>query len=110
MYIKNHGIPRSIGWDQAKCVVEIKLCNTNNIEIIETPVNEHRATGLEKRLIQTIKNRLACIKEGKSANKSFNIKHAKKIIIHQFRICQQKTKQQRLRPSRRILVENLITC
>ena len=41
----------------------MKTCNKNNIEVIEAPVNDNRAIGLVERLIQSIKNRLACIKE-----------------------------------------------
>ena len=52
-------------------------------------MNDHRAVGLLERLIQTIKNRLACIKEEKSP--AFHVKHALKIIIHQLRICKQGT-------------------
>ena len=66
MYIENHGIPRSIRLNQAKCLVgnQVKtFCNKNNIDIIEFPVNDHRAIGLVERLIQTNKNRLAGIKE-----------------------------------------------
>ena len=44
-----------------------------------------------ERLIQTIKNRLACIKEEKSSTNCFNIKHVLKINNHQRRICKQKT-------------------
>ena len=44
-----------------------------------------------ERLIQTIKNRLQCIKEEKSLDNAFHVKHALKIIIHQLRICKQKT-------------------
>ena len=44
-----------------------------------------------ERLIQTIKNRLACIKEEKLAAHAFHVKHALKIIIHQLRICKQRT-------------------
>ena len=65
--------------------------NKSNIDIIEAPVNDHRAIGLVERLIQTIKNRLACIKEEKSSTNAFHVKHALKIIIHQLRICKQKT-------------------
>ena len=36
-------------------------------------------------------NRLPCIEEEKLANKSFSIKHAMKINIHQLRVCKQKT-------------------
>ena len=94
MYIENHGAPRSIRLDQAKCLIGNRVktfCNKNNIQIIEAPVNDHCAIGLVERLIQTIKNRLACNKEEKSASNTFHIRHALKIIIHQLRICKRKT-------------------
>ena len=93
MYIENHGIPRSIRLDQAKCLIgnQVKtFCNKNNIYIIEAPVNDHLAIGLVETLIQTIRNRLACIREEKLSTNDFNLKHALKIIIHQLRICKQK--------------------
>ena len=65
MWIENHGISRSIRLDQAKCLV-------GN----EAPVNDHCAIGLVGRLIQTIKSRLACIKEEKLANNAFHVKYA----------------------------------
>ena len=94
MYIETHGIPRSIRLDQARCLVgnQVKtFCNKSNIDIIEAPVNDHRAIGLVERLIQTIKNRLACIKEEKLPTHAFHVKHALKLIIHQLRICKQRT-------------------
>ena len=94
MYFENHGIPRSIRLDHAKCLVghQVKnFCYKNNIDIIEAPVNNHCAIGLLERLIQTIKSTLACIKEEKSNNNAFHVKYALKIIIHQLRICKQKT-------------------
>ena len=94
MYIENHGIPRSIHLDQAKCLVgnQVKnFCKTINIEIIEAPVNDHRGIGLVGRLMQTIKIRPECIKEEKSANNAFLVKYALKVIIHQLWICGQKT-------------------
>ena len=97
MYIEIHGIPRSIRLDQAKCLVGDQVqtfCNKNNIDTIEAPVNDHRAIGLVERLVQTVKNRLACIKEEKLSTRDFcdfHVKHALKIIIHQLRICKQKT-------------------
>ena len=94
MYIENHGIPLSIRLDQAKCLVgnQVKTFrNKNYTDIIEAPVNDHRAIGLVERLIQTIKNRLACIKEEKSTTNAFHVKHALKIIIHKLQICKQKT-------------------
>ena len=74
------------GWQS-----KMNFCNKNNIEFIKAPVNDHRAIGLVERLIQTIKSRLACIKEEKSLNNAFHIKYALKIFIHQLRICKQKT-------------------
>ena len=65
--------------------------NKNNTEIIEAPVNDHCDIGLVERLIQAIKSRLACIKEEKSANNAFHVKHALKIVILQLWICEQKT-------------------
>ena len=94
MYIETHGIPRSIRLDQAKCLVgnQVKtFCNKNNIDINEAPVNDHRTIGLVERLIQTIKNRLACIKEEKLPTRAFHVKHALKLIIHQLRICKPRT-------------------
>ena len=93
-YIETQGIARSIRLNPSKYLVlhQVKtFCNRNDIEIIEAHVSDHRAIGLVERLIQTIKNRLACIKQEKPANSSFNTKHAQKIIIHQLRICMQKT-------------------
>ena len=90
MYIENQGISRSIRLDKAKCLVEhhVKtLCCRSTVDINEAPVNDHRAIGLVERLIQTIKNRPACIKEEKSATNSFLIKHALRTFIHQLRIC-----------------------
>ena len=85
---------RSHCLDQEKFLVghQVKtFCNRDNIEVIEAPVNHHRNVGLVERLIQTIRNRLACIKEKKSANNWFNIKHALNILIHQCGIFKQKT-------------------
>ena len=103
-HIENRGVPCSIRLDEAKCLVwsQIKtFCNRNNIEIIEATVNDHRAIGLVE--IRTINDRLACIKERKLANHSLHVKHAIEIIIHQLRICKQKTET-----SGHTLAENLI--
>ena len=93
MYFENHGIPRSIRLDQSKYLVgnQVKTRNKNNIEIFEALVNDHRAFGLVERLIQAIKNRLACITEGKLANNAFFVKHAIQIPFHQLQECKQKT-------------------
>ena len=94
MYIGIQGFPWSIRLDQAKCLVgnQVKtFCNKNNNKIIEAPLNDHRAIGLVEKLNQTIKNRLACIEEVKSVYNALHVKHAIKIIIHQLRICKQKT-------------------
>ena len=109
MYIKNHRVPRFIRLDQANCLIGHQVrtfCNRNNIEIFEAPVNDHRAIGFIEKLIQTIMNRFACIKEEKSANNSLNIKHALNMIVHQCEYLNRK--RQRSRPSKHTLVESLI--
>ena len=91
-HVSLHGIPRTIRLDQARCQTgqQIKaFCNQNNIQIIEVPIHGHRAVGLAERLIQTIKNRLACIKT--EARNHFNLKASIKSIIYQLRTCRQKT-------------------
>ena len=78
--------------DQARCQTgqQIKtFCSQNNIQLIEAPVQDHRAIGLVERLIQTIKNQLACIKT--AARNQFNVKTSINSIIYQLRICRQKT-------------------
>ena len=65
------------------------FCGQNNIQLIEAPPHNHRAIGLVERLIQTIKNRLACIKM--AARNQFNMKASINSIIYQLRICRQKT-------------------
>ena len=63
----------------------------NNITLIPAQANDHRAIGLVERLIDTIKQRLACIKEANKELNSFTIKAALKSIIYQLRICKHKT-------------------
>ena len=82
--IENYGILLSIRLDQEKCWVANQVetfCNKNNIEIIEAPVNGHRAIGLLERLNQTIKNRLACIKEEESANNALHVQNALRLLF-----------------------------
>ena len=91
-YLETHGYPHSIRLDQAKCLVvnQVKIfCTRNNLQIIAASVNDHHAIHLVERLIQTIKNRLACIREEKSRDNAFQVKHATKIITHQLQICKQ---------------------
>ena len=64
-YAFNHGITRRIRLDQATCLVRKQVtnyCNENNINILDAPVGDHRAIGLVERMIQTIKQRLSCMK------------------------------------------------
>ena len=65
----------------------------NNITLIPAPSNDHRSIGLVKRLISTIKQRLACIKEANRELNSFTIKAALNSIFYQHRICKHKTTQ-----------------
>ena len=58
-YITNHGVPRKIHVDQGTSFMsnEIKaFCNWEGIEIIKSPVNDHRATGCVERTIGSLKN------------------------------------------------------
>ena len=58
-YITNHGVPRKIHVDQGTSFMskEIKaFCNEVGIEIIKSPVNDHRATGCVERTIGSLKN------------------------------------------------------
>ena len=93
-YIHIHGVPRSLRIDQARCLIEnqIKIfCTKDNINPIPSPANDHRAIGLVERLISTIKQRLACIKEANNELISLNIKAAPKSILYQLSICKHKT-------------------
>ena len=93
-YIQIHGVPRSLRIDQARCLVGNqvkKFSMKNNITLIPAPANDHRAIRLVERLIGTIKQRLACIKEANKELNSFTIKAALKSIIYQLRICKHKT-------------------
>ena len=73
-----HGVPRNIRLDQARCLRGNRLqqlCKRNNIELIYAPANDNRPVGLVERLIQTVKRQLGCIKLD-SNQKPFNIKNA----------------------------------
>ena len=83
-YIHAHGVPPSLRTDQARCLIFTQ-------SLIPAPANDHRAVGLVERLISTIKQRLACIKEANKELNSFTIKAALKSIIYPLRICKHKT-------------------
>ena len=88
MYIENHGTPRSIRLDETDCLQghQVKIfCRKNNNDIIESRAYNHQAIRQVERLIQKIKNRLACFKEEKLATNCFNTKHAL-LTIHQLQI------------------------
>ena len=93
MYIETTGFhDLSVSIKQSVYGNQVKTFrNKNKIDIIESPLNDHRSIGLVERLTQTIKNRLACIKEENSSTNAFHVKHALKIRIHQLRICKQRT-------------------
>ena len=63
----------------------------SNITLIPAPANDHRAIGLLERLISTIKQRLACIKEANRELNTFTIITALKSVLYQLRICELKT-------------------
>ena len=64
-YISNNRVPRRLRCDQAQTFRAKnfqKFCRTNNIKLLFAPVDDHRAIGVVKRMIQTIKRRLAVMK------------------------------------------------
>ena len=74
-YVDFHGLPRSIRCDQGNCFtskVFEEFCDRNNIKIIYSPVDDHRATGLVERFIRTLREKLGCVKQSLVAN--FKIK------------------------------------
>ena len=63
--IRVHVLPRNICLDQARCLIGNKvnsICKMNMIILITAPPNDHKAIGLEERVLQTTKRRLSCIK------------------------------------------------
>ena len=65
------------------------FCNQSSIQLIEAPIHDHRAIGPVERLIQTVRNCLACIKP--AVRNQFNLKASINSIIYHLRICRQKT-------------------
>ena len=91
-YIYQHGVPRTIRLDQARCFTGKKFdifCTENNITPIYAPANDHRAIGLVERNIQTIKRQLSCMKS--QLNKKFDLENSLKAIIQRLRISKHKT-------------------
>ena len=92
IYIAQHGVPRNIRLDQARCLKGNKvqhLCAGHNINLIYAPANDHRPIGLVERLIQTVKGRLGCIKLDPN-QRPFNIKNALRSISFELRTCGKK--------------------
>ena len=68
-YITNHGVPRKIHVDQGTSFMsnEIKaFCNGEGIEIIKSPVNDHRATGCVERTTGSLKNSILTFAQEKN--------------------------------------------
>ena len=58
-YITHHGVPRKIHVDQGSCFTSNKFksfCNEEGIELMYSPVNDHRGTGSVERKIGSLKN------------------------------------------------------
>ena len=69
IYIKNHGVPGKIHVNQGTSFLsnEIKaFCNREGIEIIKSPVNDHRATGCVERTIGSLKNSILTFAQEKN--------------------------------------------
>ena len=69
-YISLFGTPKSIRVDQFtsfKSTEFVNFCDSQGIELIYCPIDDHRANGQVERCIQTIKRRLAaCLVSDKS--------------------------------------------
>ena len=83
VYIKFHGIPRSVRCDQAQAYrannFEV-FCKGNNIKIILAPTGDHRGTGMVEKLIKTMKRWLAAIKMDKKWSKKTLVNKISAII------------------------------
>ena len=58
-YISHHGVPRKISMDQGSSFTSKAVksfCNAEGIEIVYSPVNDHRATGCVECTIGSLKN------------------------------------------------------
>ena len=58
-YITHHGVPRKIHVDQGSCFTSNtfkSFCNNEGIELMYSPVNDHRGTGSVERTIGSLKN------------------------------------------------------
>ena len=58
-YITQHGVPRKIHADQGSCFTSNKFksfYNSKGIELVYSPVNDHRGTGSVERTIGSLKN------------------------------------------------------
>ena len=79
-YISQHGNPRKIFMDQGSSFTSKAVksfCNSEGIEIIYSPVNDHRATGCVERTIGSLKNFvLTYAKEKDSGNLESMIERA----------------------------------
>ena len=71
-YISQHSVPRKIFMDQGSSFTSKAIksfCNSEGIEIVYAPVNDHRATGCVERTIDSLKNSvLTYAKEKDSGN------------------------------------------
>ena len=69
-YINNHSVPRKIHVNQGTNLMsrDVKaFCNGEGIEIIQSPENDHRATGCVERTIGSIKNSILTYSREKPA-------------------------------------------
>ena len=57
--MNNHGVPRKIHVDQGTNFMSKdveKFCYADGIEIVQSPVNDHRATSCVEKTIRSLKN------------------------------------------------------
>ena len=64
-FFSKNGLPRQLQCDQAQTFRAKKFqlfCITNSLKLLFAPVDDHRAIGVVKRMIQTLKRRLGVIR------------------------------------------------
>ena len=86
-YIELHGVPRNIRSDQGTAFTTNNyfcFCANKNINIIYSPVDDHRGSGQVERFIRVLRERLTCIKH--DPNQKFDLKGNLRPIIYTSRL------------------------
>ena len=86
-YIELHGVPRNIRSDQGTAFTAnnyFRFCANKNINIIYSPVDDHRGSGQVERFIRVLRERLTCIKH--DPDQKFDLKENLRLIVYSARL------------------------